>query len=366
MEEEISPEQEKMLRNTKILFVSVIFILIFTVIYFAIWRGINSSLRDSINEMIKNSATFDSVEYSGFPFKKIIKIKNLSLSSPAKNTQVLVKNVVLHSGIFASEMNLDFENIRIIQDKKSYNIIYNEKPTSVINFYSDGRLNYFNYADNGYNVIDSETNQLFSSSELETKIDSVRNGNSIDYAFSGGVKNIKTATDIAKSPESSNDSYSFSFDGDLIVDKDENGRSSVDIEIKTASLLKNEKEMLSVKGNVKSGGKDKIAYGNITVTAQDYKKMLEDLEKEAIKIIKEGEVMGKKLTKEEQKSHIFILAGVLSSINDIIEKSPQTKKGISGVISLSREANSVQYFINGENLNNFINALFLSVQSSVK
>jgi hypothetical protein len=333
-------------------------------IYFIIWRNIAMTFKNSIIDLLPSSANYEEVIHTGFPFKKTVVIKEIMFND--KNTTFLDKNNVLvgefiaTSYAFSKKISLEYKNIRIINvtNKKSYKIIYNEKPTIEVDLYNDYRLKSFVYDDNGYKVLEDDE-LLYTTDKMFINTDSMRAKEMIEYTIVGHIKQFKgIVTEIDKTTNI----YDFNFNALLnnVEFGNNDKRNEMTLKLNNVDLLKNNESFIAADGEIRSGGADTKAFGKLNLKLSDYKRLLLELEKDTEKTIKSGEGLEKyKLSAEDKYEYLKIARGVIKNIIKLIEDNPSTEKDKVGFITLSREANSMQYLINNQNLTDIMSNILL-------
>jgi hypothetical protein len=341
----------------------VLFLLL--LVYFFVWRNIAYKTRDIVSRGAGNYSDNSEIKVGGFPFKKTITINDVVFknSNPLfSSNQVLIGKVEVESFIFSRSLVLSVNNVRIVspQSKATYNIEFNEKPTISLSFYSNNRLNEFNYLDKGYRVVDGG-NTLYTAGETSIKIESVRSENIIDYVIAGSLRDMQNISVLNEKQVTDTvpDLFTMNFDASSSINKDDEGNQLENIfKMSSAILYRNSEKLLEVDTDITTTGNNAYTTGSINIVLENYKELLDAYKNETVLTIKNNDT-GTRLTKKEIEGYITLVGKIFDKANGLIEKNPRTVKDKQAVLTLRREKGSPIFYINDVNLQSFISDIML-------
>ncbi|GMO65747.1 MAG: hypothetical protein Ta2D_11960 [Rickettsiales bacterium] len=345
---------------------SSIGLLVFVFIYFLIWRNITTRVQNMMVDIIGSNSQYEEISYSGFPFKKIVKIKGLLYSDKnatlTKDQTLTIEELVISSPIFSRDLDMEYKNIQVINatEKIIYSIEYIAKPTIKISLYSDYRLRGFIYDDEGF-IIKNGDSILYTTGKMYADVSSIRKKEIIEYAIIAGFDDFK-GTDDAISDI--NDVYKLKLDITFnnIVFENDSTKNEMTTLINSAEFFTNDKVKLSAIGEGRSGIIDTKAFGKVIVSFFDYKSSLIELEKGTLKTIKENDpkmLKKDRLTQEEQTGYSVITKSIVKNFIEIVEKNPSTIKDKTGIIVVERKPRDKKITLNGKEVEAFVNELML-------
>ncbi|HSQ97983.1 MAG TPA: hypothetical protein VLL98_04670 [Rickettsiales bacterium] len=339
-------------------FLSVfITLLIIIIAYYFVWKNIATKVKDTLVESFKDFK-YESVTVSGFPFSKIILVKNINFTNGTLLTTenyVSIGQIKVSSLIFGRSLDISLKDIKTINasDNSVFTLNYNEEPKINISFYSDGMLRSFNYSDIGYRVINNNNETLYTADKSLVNIESTKNDNTVDYSIVGDLKNMQNISvlnkkdQISKKEEPEIYAMKFNISSSLTM-KDKQINSSI-IKIITANLVGNKDTNVSLTGEIIKSPDDPYSYGQISLALSNYQKWLSTYKNEIIEALTIESKSNKDFKKEQLNEYVNMTNKLFIVLEDLIAKNPETKNN-NGIIVLERKKNSQDYTLNGDSL----------------
>lgn len=342
-------------------FLSVFIILLIIILgYFLVWRSITAKLKNSVASKFGDNLEYSSISVSGFPFKKVFTIKDVVTKevsflpiSVNRYEETRVDFIKISGFIFSRDMDVEFGKITISSDisnkDSTYNIQFNETPVISFSTYSNSWLKSFKYSDNGYKILNSKNDAIQVSDKNIIDIDSVKNGDNLDYSLLLDIQGNTTSLNINKN----NDLHKYTFKAELSYSYiTENGDFNNSIlKINDIILKSDNKEVFDIKGEVLRDISDKYSYGNIKIVVYNYKKIMDDFKKDLKQQTKS--LTQNAVNKKEEQEYEKLAINTLNAIEKIIRKNKETTKD-KGVIELSRLKNKNDYIVNGDSVFNIL------------
>lgn len=340
--------------------VFIIFIILLSGYYF-IWRSLTIKMKNIVSESLSNFK-YDSITIGGFPFMKKVKVNNIAFSNNVfliTKNQVSVKEIQVSSFIFSRSLEVKFKDITTlnISDNTTYSLIYNEDPEMDVKFYSDGRMESFNYSDTGYRVISADNKTLYTADKSSLVVKSVKNNETIDYAINGEFKNMQNIVVLENKNEISTkvipEIYNLKFDiSSSLTKKDGELKGSV-IRINSIDFNSDKNNGATLAGEIIKDQDDAYSYGEIKVSVSNYVTLLSKYKADVITALN---IENANLSTEEKKQYVDLTNNLFNMIDGVIKKNPESVNG-KGVAKITRVKNASDYIINGESLFGIIQKL---------
>ncbi len=342
------------IRNLKP-FLGVFIILIILVSgYYFIWRSIAVKMKNIVVDSLKDYK-YDSITIGGFPFTKKVKVNNITFGNDlflATKNQVNVREIIVSSFIFSGTLDVKLKDVSTFStiDTTVYSLVYNEDPVMNISFYSNGSLKEFNYSDLGYRVISGDNKTLYTADKSNLNVQSVLNGDTVDYSINGDFQNMQNIAIIEKDTESLTkevpEIYNLKFDiSSSITKKDGETESSI-IKINDFDLIGSKNNSVSITGDIFKEPGDPYSFGDVKVVLSNYSTLINEYKTDVLDALK---IENASLSDDDKKEYASIVNGMFNEISNVIKKNPATTAE-SAVISISRAKNNPDYSINGESL----------------
>ena len=345
----------------------VIVLIVILLAYFFLWRSIAAKTKNVVADSL-SAFEYKSIGVSGFPFSKNVKIKDITFGGNNPFTtqnKISFGEIEISSLIFGESFKVKFKDILITtQDDTKYNLLYNGKPVVNIIFYQDGRLKYFSYKDNGYRVTNADTNEtLYTAGESTFSIDTTINNNTIDYAITGLFKDMQNLEliNVDKNIDTKNvvpEKFNLNIDisSSITLDSAYNISNYI-VKINLFDLLGDAGSGIQITGELIKDDIDVYSYGNMDFTLLNYKDILNTY-KESLLSETNAEEIQVLLGTKDVGDFTKLVNSVFNKIENLIAQNKNTTNN-KGVISIVKQKNTPDYFINGQSLYGVIQNILL-------
>ncbi len=354
-------------RNFKPAIGVVVVLIVILLAYFFLWRSIAAKTKNVVADSL-SAFEYKSIGVSGFPFSKNVKIKDITFGGNNPFTtqnKISFGEIEISSLIFGESFKVKFKDILITtQDDTKYNLLYNGKPVVNIIFYQDGRLKYFSYKDNGYRVTNADTNEtLYTAGESTFSIDTTINNNTIDYAITGLFKDMQNLEliNVDKNIDTKNvvpEKFNLNIDisSSITLDSAYNISNYI-VKINLFDLLGDAGSGIQITGEIVKDTDDVYSYGNIDIALLNYQDVLKTY-KENILSTENSQDIEVLLGDKDIGEFTKMVDNVFNQLSTLISQNTKTTDK-KGVISIVKQKNTPDYFINGQSLYGVIQNILL-------
>lgn len=364
--EGIQPIPEE--KNIKPLLGVIVALIIILLAYFFFWRSIAAKTKNIVADAL-STFEYESIGVSGFPLSKNIKIKNIIFGNDtpfASKNKMEIGEISISSFIFGKTFNIKLKDISVVTaDGTKYDLMYNGVPNIKLAFYPDRKIQKLEYKDNGYRVISAETNEtLYTAGESIFSLESVENGNTADYSIIASFKDMQNIQLFNINEQTNTDNnipevFNMNIDISSSITQNNNGNiSNYIIKIIMFDLLGNSNNGFQITGEIIKDADDIYSYGNIDFTLLNYKNIL-NLYKENLIQLDNTDELSISLGLKNKEEFIKIVNHIFNKVNDIILRNGSTTDN-KGVISIVKQKNAPDYFINGQSLYGVIQDILLT------
>lgn len=354
-------------RNIKPVIGVVVVLIVILLAYFFLWRSIAAKTKNVVADSLL-AFEYKSIGVSGFPFSKNVKIKDITFGGNNPFTtqnKISFGEIEISSLIFGESFKIKFKDITITtQDDVKYNLLYNGTPSVNIIFYPEGKLKYFAYKDNGYRVTNADTNDtLYTAGESTFSIDTTINNNTVDYAITGLFKDMQNLEliNVDKNIDTKNvvpEKFNFNIDISSSITTDNSYNiSNYIVKINLFDILGSEGNGIQITGEIIKDVDDIYSYGNIDIALLNYQDVLKTYKENILSTDNSQDIeafLGDKDIGEFTK----MVDNVFNQLSTLISQNSKTTDK-KGVISIVKQKNTPDYFINGQSLYGAIQDILL-------
>lgn len=354
-------------RNIKPVIGVVVVLIVILLAYFFLWRSIAAKTKNVVADSLL-AFEYKSIGVSGFPFSKNVKIKDITFGGNNPFTtqnKISFGEIEISSLIFGESFKIKFKDITITtQDDVKYNLLYNGTPSVNIIFYPEGKLKYFAYKDNGYRVTNADTNDtLYTAGESTFSIDTTINNNTVDYAITGLFKDMQNLEliNVDKNIDTKNvvpEKFNFNIDISSSITTDNSYNiSNYIVKINLFDILGSEGNGIQITGEIIKDADDIYSYGNIDIALLNYQDVLKTY-KENILSTENSQDIEVFLGDKDISEFTKMVDNVFNQLSILIAQNSKTTDK-KGVISIIKQKNTPDYFINGQSLYGIIQDILL-------
>ncbi len=163
--------------------------------YVAFWFIKSGEIKKNIVSIIDKNPNIEakSITSSGFPFKNNIEIIGLRIKSSNSffsGGDIFISSVSAKTGIFSNQFQVAVGNIKVESfDGKPKNVKFNKDPIINITI-KDQTISKISYGDDGYSILNSEGDVIFTVGDSDTQINLDVSDNSQTITIDSNFRNI--------------------------------------------------------------------------------------------------------------------------------------------------------------------------------
>ena len=352
---------EKKMKNKKQLIIIIAIFLALVGLYFFAWRFYINKSQKIINSFFSKE-NYETVKIGGFPFMKNITFTNLEFKQENKfltKNKLILGSVNIKSVMFGSNYSIKISDAKYKVGDVMSNIEFNKEPQIEIAFYSDGKIKKALYNDEGYRIIDDKQKTIYKVDSMKFDLNSVKDGNKIDYATSMNVQNYNALISAVlnnNNTEITPDEYTIKLDlSSSIEENEENPDQSIFNLIcnncEFANMTKNFSYVIDT--NVKTTKTDPLISGKFDLRIKNYNEATKLLRNNLETTIRNNAsyLFNSKAEEKEIQNSINEVFSILNRVANLNTESNNNDK----VFTIERNIGASDYTINGKSLYEILN-----------